>query len=149
LVFDTRPSPNGQPFVVGRTIGLSAADVTGTPSLPAGPPAVAGQWNQLDLTFRAGSFRSGDLLSFGIDRDEADGAGALGAINGRAADLLGGGVLLPSGDLVPGGARFFGTYEDGSRFTGEFFNLIGRGYTTVDGYGFINAEAAVKAVRKR
>lgn len=149
LVFDTRPSPNGQPFVVGRTIGLSAADVTGTPSLPAGPPAVAGQWNQLDLTFRAGSFRSGDLLSFGIDRDEADGAGALGAINGRAADLLGGGVLIPSGDLVPGGARFFGTYEDGSRFSGEFFNLIGRGYTTVDGYGFINAEAAVKAVRKK
>ena len=115
LVFDTRPSPNGQPFVVGRTIGLSAADVTGTPSLPAGPPAVAGQWNQLDLTFRAGSFRSGDLLSFGIDRDEADGAGALGAINGRSADLLGDGVLIPSGDVVRSGAKFFGTYEDGSR----------------------------------
>ena len=149
LVFDTRPSPNGQPFVVGRTSGLTAADVTGTPSLPAGPPAVAGQWNQLDLTFRAGSFRSGDLLSFGIDRDEADGAGALGAENGRSADLLGDGVLIPSGNVVRGGARFFGTYEDGSRFTGEFFNLIGRGYTTVDGYGFINAEAAVKAVRKK
>ena len=42
-----------------------------------------------------------------------------------------------------------GWYEDGSQFTGEFFNLIGRGYTTVDGYGFINAEAAVKAVRKK
>ena len=149
LVFDTRPSPNGQPFVVGRTAGLTAADVIGTPSLPAGPPAVAGQWNQLDLTFRAGSFRSGDLLSFGIDRDEADGAGALGAVNGRSADLLGDGVLIPSGNVVRGGARFFGTYEDGSRFTGEFFNLIGRGYTTVDGYGFINAEAAVKAVRKK
>jgi hypothetical protein len=149
LVFDTRPSPNGQPFVVGRTSGLTAADVTGTPSLPAGPPAVAGQWRQLDLTFKAGSFRSGDLLSFGIDRDEADGAGALGAINGRSADLLGDGVLIPSGNVVRGGARFFGTYEDGSRFGGEFFNLIGRGYTTLDGYGFINAEAAVKAVRRK
>ena len=149
LVFDTRPSPNGQPFVVGRTVGLNAADVTGTPSLPAGPPAVAGQWNQLDLTFRAGSFRSGDLLSFGIDRDEADGAGALGAINGRSADLLGDGVLIPSGDAVRSGARFFGTYEDGTRLSGEFFNLIGRGYTTVDGYGFINAEAAIKAVLKK
>ncbi len=149
LVFDTRPSPNGQPFVVGRTVGLTAADVTGTPSLPAGPPAVAGQWSQLDLSFRANSFRSGDLLSFGIDRDEADGAGALGAINGRSADLLGDGVLIPSGEVVRGGARFFGTYEDGSRFSGEFFNLIGRGWTDVDGYGFINAEAAVRAVRKK
>jgi hypothetical protein len=149
LVFDTRPAPTGQPFVVGRTIGLSAADVTGTPSLPAGPPAVAGQWSQLDLTFAAGSFRSGDLLSFGIDRDEADGAGALGAVNGRSADLLGEGVMLPSGEVVRRGARFFGTYEDGSPFNGEFFNLIGRGWTDVDGYGFINAEAAVKAVRKK
>ena len=149
LVFDTRPGPTGQPFVVGRTLGITAADVTATPTLPAGPPAVAGQWDQLDLSFSAGSFRSGDLLSFGIDRDEADGAGALGAVNGRSADLLGDGVLIPSGEVVRGGARFFGTYEDGSHFTGEFFNLIGRGYTTVDGYGFINAEAAVKAVRRK
>jgi hypothetical protein len=149
LVFDTRPGPNGQPFVVGRTIGLSAADVTATPSLPAAAPAVAGQWNQLDLTFSANSFRSGDLLSFGIDRDEADGAGALGAVNGRSADLLGDGVLIPSGEVVRSGAKFFGRFEDGSPFSGEFFNLIGRGYTTVDGYGFINAEAAVKAVRKK
>ena len=50
---------------------------------------------------------------------------------------------------VGGGARFFAVRKYGSRFTGEFFNLIGRGYTTVDGYGFINAEAAVKAVRKK
>lgn len=149
LVFDTRPSPNGQQFVVGRTIGLSAVDVTGTPSLPAGPPAVTGQWQQLDLAFTPGSFRGGDLLSFGIDRDEADGAGALGAINGRSADLLGDGVLIPSGEVIHSGAKFFGTFEDGSRLSGEFFNLIGRGYTTVDGYGFINAEAAVKAVRKK
>jgi hypothetical protein len=149
LVFDTRPAPNGQPFVVGRTIGITAADILGTPTLPAGPPAVAGQWQQLDLTFAPGSFRSGDVVSFGIDRDEADGAGALGAINGRSADLLGDGVRLPSGEVVHSGARFFGTYEDGSRFSGEFFNLIGHGWTDVDGYGFINAEAAVKAVRKK
>ena len=148
-MFDTRPAPNGQPFVVGRTIGLTPADVTGTPSLPAGPPAVAGQWSQLDLTFAASAFRSGDLLSFGVDRDEADGAGSLGAVNGRSADLLGDGVLIPSGDVVRSGARYFGTYEDGSQFSGEFFNLIGRGYTTVDGTGFINAEAAVRAVRKK
>ena len=34
-------------------------------------------------------------------------------------------------------------------FRGEFFNLIGNGYSQLDGYGFINAEAAVKAVQKK
>ncbi|MFC4308844.1 S8 family serine peptidase [Steroidobacter flavus] len=152
IVFDTRGTPlpaPGQPFVVGRTVGLTASDVTATPSLPADLPGVAGQWKQLDLAFRPGSFRSGDLLSFGIDRDEADAAGPNVAAGGNSADLLGGGVLLPSGDVVPGGASFFGTYEGGGGFRGEFFNLIGKGYSQLDGYGFINAEAAVKAVRKK
>ena len=55
---------------------------------------VAGQWKQLDLAFAAGSFRSGDRLAFGVDRDEADQAGTLnGAAGGNSADLLGGGVL--------------------------------------------------------
>ncbi|MBB6093340.1 hypothetical protein HNQ60_002218 [Povalibacter uvarum] len=149
IVFDERPTV-GQPFVVGRTHGLSPLDVTGTFSLPADPPGVAGQWKQLDLSFAAGSFGSGDLLSFGVDRDEADQAGPVaGAGNGNSADLLGGGVLIPSGQLVPGGASFFGTYENGRAFRGEFFNLIGKGYSRLDGHGFINAEAAVKAVSKK
>jgi hypothetical protein len=153
IVFDERATPlpaPGQPFVVGRTIGLSASDVTGTFSLPANPPALPGQWRQLDLNFRAGTFGSGDLLSFGVDRDEADAAGPVnGAVGGNSADLLGGGVLIPSGQIVPGGASFFGRYEGGAPFRGEFFNLIGKGYSQLDGYGFINAEAAVKAVTKK
>jgi hypothetical protein len=136
--------------VVGRTFGLSASDVTGTFSLPADAPGVPGQWKQLDLSFLPGSFRSGDLISFGMDRDEADAAGPVnGAVGGNSADLLGGGVLIPSGQLVPGGASFFGRYEGGHTFRGEFFNLIGKGYSQLDGYGFINAEAAVKAVSKK
>jgi hypothetical protein len=153
IVFDERATPlpaPGQPFVVGRTVGLTPADVTGTFSQPANPPAVAGQWKQLDLSFGAGSFRSGDLLSFGVDRDEADGAGPVtGAAGGNSADLLGGGILIPSGQFVPGGASFFGRYEGGNTFRGEFSNLIGRGYSQLDGYGFVNAEAAVKAVLKK
>lgn len=152
IVFDERSSPlpaPGQPFVVGRTVGLSASDVTGTYSLAADPPGVAGQWKQLDLVFRSGSFRSGDLLSFGVDRDEADAAGPNVAVGGNSADLLGDGVLIPSGQVVPGGASFFGSYEGGGGFRGEFFNLIGKGYSRLDGYGFINAEAAVKAVQKK
>jgi hypothetical protein len=57
-------------------------------------------------------------------------------------------VLIPSGTVVRGGASFFGNFEGGSSFRGEFFNLIGRGYSQLDGYGFINAEAAVKAVQR-
>jgi hypothetical protein len=152
IVFDERAAPlpaPGQPFVVGRTEGLSALDVTGTFSLPADPPGVAGQWKQLDLSFLPGSFASGDLLSFGVDRDESDVAGPNGAAGGNSADLLGGGVLIPSGQLVPGGASFSGNFEGGYPFRGEFHNLIGRGYSQLDGYGFINAEAAVKAVQKK
>ena len=153
IVFDERSTPlpaPGQPFVVGRTIGLTPGDVTGTFSLPADPPGVAGQWKQLDLTFLPGTFGSGDLLSFGVDRDEADGAGPVtGAAGGNSADLLGDGILIPSGQFAPGGASFFGTYEGGRTFSGEFHNLIGKGYSRLDGFGFINAEAAVKAVSKK
>ena len=55
-------------------------------------------------------------------------------------------MLIPSGTVRPGGASFFGNFEGGGTFRGEFFNLIGKGYSQLDGYGFINAEAAVKAV---
>ena len=58
-------------------------------------------------------------------------------------------MLIPSGRFVPGGASFFGRFEGGFPFRGEFFNIIGHGYSQLDGYGFINAEAAVKAVRKK
>jgi hypothetical protein len=153
IVFDERATPTpapGQPFVVGRTVGLTPADVTASFSLPANPPGVVGQWKQLDLAFAPGSFRSGDLLSFGMDRDEADGAGPVtGAAGGNSADLLGGGILIPSGQFVDGGATFFGTFEGGGTFKGEFQNLIGKGYSPLDGFGFVNAEAAVKAVLKK
>ena len=152
IVFDERAAPlpaPGQPFVVGRTEGLTALDVQASFSLPADPPGVAGQWKQLDLAFVPGAFDSGDLLSFGVDRDETDVSGPGGAAGGNSADLLGGGVLIPSGRVVPGGARFFGNFEGGHSFSGEFHNLIGRGYSQLDGYGFINAEAAVKAVLKK
>ncbi|HUQ08921.1 MAG TPA: S8 family serine peptidase [Steroidobacteraceae bacterium] len=152
IVFDERSTPApapGQPFIVGRTEGLTALDVTASFSQPADAPGLAGQWKQLDLSFLPGRFRSGDLLSFGVDRDESDVWGPGGAAGGNSADLLGGGVLIPSGKLVPGGARFFGKFEGNNPFSGEFMNLIGYGYSPLDGYGFINAEAAVKSVQKK
>jgi hypothetical protein len=149
IVFDERPVA-GQTFIIGRTVGLTPSDVTSAFSIPADPPGLAGQWKQLDLQFAPGAFRSGDLLSFGMDRDEADGAGPVtGAAGGNSADLLGGGILIPSGQFVDGGATFSGKFEGGGTFRGEFNNLIGKGYSQLDGYGFINAEAAVKSVLKK
>jgi hypothetical protein len=152
IVFDDRAAPlpaPGQPFVVGNTVGLTPADATGTFSLPADAPGVAGQWKQLDITFAPGSFRSGEMLSFGVDRDETDVVGPGGAAGGNSADLLGGGVLIPSGKIVPGGMKFFGKFDGNNSFKGEFLNLIGHGYSQLDGYGFVNAEAAVKSVQKK
>ena len=119
LVFDEREDL-GLPFVVGKAVGLDPSDVRAMYSLPADPPGVAGQWKQLELTFLAGTFGNGDLLAFATDRDEADAVGPAGAVAGGAADLLGNGVLLPSGEVLPGGASFFGTYEGGTPFEGRF-----------------------------
>jgi hypothetical protein len=154
IIFDERPSVGallGQPFTIGsRTVGLDAADITAAFSIPADPPAVAGQWKQLDLAFAAGSFRSGDRLAFGVDRDEQDQAGTLnGAAGGNSADLLGPTVRIPEGTVASGAAEFFGTFQGGAPFRGRFFNLIGKGYSQLDGFGFVNAEAAVKAVSKK
>lgn len=85
-----------------------------------------------------------------MDRDEADGAGPVTpAAGGNSADLLGGGVLLPQGTVVSSGATFFGNFSGGMPFQGRFFNLIGKGYSQLDGFGFVNAEAAVDAVSKK
>jgi hypothetical protein len=144
LVFDEREDA-GFPFVIGTAKGVNPDRVRAELQQPADPPAVAGQWKQLRLRFLDGLGRN-DLVAFGIDRDEADAIGPAGAVAGGAADLLGGGVLLPSGEILPDGARFFGAFEDGTTFEGRMRNEIGTGYSPLDGYGFINAERAVKSV---
>ena len=76
-----------------------------------------------------------------MDRDEADAIGPAGAVAGDSADMLGGAVCCPSGEILPGGARIFGTSRTARRSKGNFRNEIGTGYSPLDGYGFINAEA--------
>ena len=68
---------------------------------------------------------------------------------GGAADLLGQGILLPSGKFVGPGATFTGVFNDGTPFIGTFSNQIGLGWTPLDGYGFINAQEAVSAPLKK
>jgi hypothetical protein len=147
LVFDERADV-GMAFTIGTAKGLDPSSVRAVFSQPANPPGVAGQWKQLRLRFLDGLGRN-DLIAFATDRDEADAIGPAGAVGGASADLLGGGVLLPSGEILPDGARFFGTFEDGTEFQGRMRNEIGTGYSPLDGYGFIDAERAVNAVLKK
>jgi hypothetical protein len=153
IVFDPRTTPApapGQPFVVGsNSRGIEAIDVTASFSQTPPPPAEAGQWFQLDLAFAGNSFRGGDRLAFGVDRDELDEFGERGAVAGNSADLFGDAVQIPSGNIAFGGATFFGNFSGGGQFQGRFFNLIGKGYSQLDGFGFVNAQAAVRSVMKK
>jgi hypothetical protein len=160
-VFDTRPPivefdpvglNGGFPFTVSDDSGVPASSVTPAYELPAPAPSVAGQYFKLNLKFADNAFRFGSVLKFGIDRDEwhsafvpqPTGTGGGNSRNGGSADLLGEAVLIPSGQFAPGGAILEGKFKDGSRFSGSFHNVIGRGYSPLDGWGFINAEAAVR-----
>jgi hypothetical protein len=69
----------------------------------------------------------------------------------HTADLLGDGVFIPedpNGTNIQPGMTFNGTIVDGANtipFNGRIKNKIGHGYSVLDGFGFINAEAATAA----
>ena len=114
------PAP-GQPFVVGIARSVSSpADITAAFSLPADPPGVAGPVEAAGPRLRSGIVpqRRPAVVRHGSRRGRCRGSGD-GAAGGNSADLLGDGVLIPSGRLVPGGASFFGTFEGGVPFQGR------------------------------
>lgn len=162
-------------FLFGDSIGVNSADVTHTRSNPAPAPSnpdpsnpTEHEWT-LNLSFADNSFTGGDVLRFNVGRLQQQDAttptgltkpGANAPIIGTgislfrhdySADLLGDGVRIPDyGDdpTVFPGMTFSGTIVDGANtipFSGRIKNKIGRGYSVLDGYGFINAEAAVAA----
>lgn len=143
LVFDNRAPTVGFPFTLGDLKGVAASDVTASLSNQAPPPALTGtHFYTLAIDINSGAMTAGDQINFGLDRDEADAFGPNGTVGGNSADLLGANVLIPEGTLARGGMTFGGTTSNGS-FSGVFTNKIGRGYSVLDGFGFINAEAAV------
>ncbi len=90
---------------------------------------------------------NGNQLRFGVDRDEADAFGPLGAVGGNSADLFGAEVLIPQGTIAQGGATFSIKLSDGSALQGVYLNNIGEGYSPLNGFGFVNAQVAVRAVQ--
>lgn len=160
-------------FLVGNLVGVNSADVTHTRSNPAPAPSnpdpsnpTEHEWT-LNLAFANNAFVAGDIYHFNVGRKQQQDAtvpqgltntGATAPVIGRGAslfradhtaDLLGDGVFIPedpNGTNIQPGMTFNGTIVDGGvtyPFSGRIKNKIGHGYSVLDGYGFINAEAAV------
>jgi hypothetical protein len=62
---------------------------------------------------------------------------------GNGADELGGAVLVPQNVPLNSGLAFTARRADGKIITGMIRNRLGHGFSVVDGYGLINAQAAV------
>jgi hypothetical protein len=81
----------------------------------------------LTITF-GNTFHPGQSISFGIDRDYSEVHSG-----GNSADLL-------------AGADITATIDSSTTLLGAFANLLGAGFTFVDGYGLVNAQAAVESI---
>jgi hypothetical protein len=152
-------------YLFGSSVGLVAGDVTHSYANPAPFPAnpspgnpTAHMWT-LNLNFAANKFTAGKILRFNNTRSMWQDASApqgmtISALvrrNDNSADMIGDGLLIPEyGDnpQIKPGMTFSGTVVDGATtypFSGRLKNKIGKGYSVLDGYGFINAEAATTA----
>jgi hypothetical protein len=156
LYFSTITAAGAFAFTPGASTGLVAGDAAFALSNPAPPPAsqvLGAQGQTLTLTFGAGSFAGGDIFRFTIGRGIIKGPSVAGgtanptgaSATNYNADLFGGGVFIPEGTIVQDGMRFSGTLADGATFDGRMRNRIGAGFSQLDGFGFVNAEAAVNA----
>ena len=145
-------APNNKAFTVGSQSTVAAGSVTPAFSHTAPLPAPATMSWTMSLAFDS-SFTNGNVLHFTVGRDAQHGssvAGGIGSTNGSASqsylgDLFGGGVSLPTGAVNLDGMTFSGTTSTGGTFSGVIRNRVQKGYSPVDGYGFINAQSAVGA----
>ena len=145
--------PNTKPFTVGDS-DVSAGDISAVFSNQAPLPSVAGQWWTMTMSFANGTFTSGKTVRFTVGHGPqhnstvTNGIGPDGGATSTAftqADLFGNELLLPDGMAQTQGMTFSGTTSGGGTFSGTIKNKIGGGYSKLDGFGFINAEAAVQA----
>ena len=146
--------PNTKAFTVGDASEVSSSDVAATFSNQAPLPSVAGQFWTMSLAVSNGAMTNGKTLRFTVGHGPqhnstvTNGIGPDGGATSTAftqADLFGQETLLPAGTLARRGMAFSGTTSGGGTFSGFINNKVGAGYSNLDGFGFINAEAAVRA----
>jgi hypothetical protein len=128
LIFDTKTG-----FTIGSTIGLSASDVTVTP--------VSKSASKFTLTFKPGVFTSGVSISFTALQNEA------GKYPGYTQSEFG---AASDAEDLGYGATFtvkLTTGKSTETITVPFqAGAPSTGYAVADGYGLINAVAAVQAI---
>jgi hypothetical protein len=160
LVFN----PLSKAFTLGTLTGLTPADITpplsvapftGFSNLAPLPSNGTSQFWSMTVNFPTGQFTDSKVMRFTVGRGIQHSSSLSGTVPGFGptggttvgssplADLFGGGVFLPSGLLVQNGMSFSGTTSTGATFTGRIKNRIGRGYSPVDGYGFIDISRVI------
>ena len=134
----------------GSSAGFTTTNTTlALTNVPVAPAPQTSTGKTATITFAGGNFSGGNVFRFTVGRGLQRGSNVTatnGAVsNNYSADIFGGGVLLPEGTGDGNGMTFSATTSDGGTFTGRIVNRIGSGWSKVDGFGFINAEAAIAA----
>ena len=150
VVFE--PAISNGAFVTGTLTGLAAGDIGPAVFSNAAPaPSGANVWWTMALTFPNSNFTTGKAFTFAVGRGVQHSSVLPNGttVVDATADLLGNAWEIPENALPPtgGGMAFSGHVSDGGSlvFNGTMNNTIGTGYSVLDGFGFINMEAAATA----
>jgi len=155
--------PATRAFLLGPLTGLATTDIiaplssspyTGFSNKTPAPGNGTSQFNTMTIGFPNANFTNGKVVRFTVGRGVAHSSvtgngttiGAGSITTQYSADMFGGGVLIPSGVVLADGTTFSGTTSAGGTFSGVIRNNIGKGYSVLDGYGFIDASAAIKTL---
>ena len=132
LTIDLTPTPQGLTFNPSSRTGTPFAVGRASTGINVTSTAPTSKSKTLNLTFSG--FASGGSISFGIEPDcSLCSLAAYYQLN-----------LVDSADLLAG-TTVSATLSDGTKLTGTMVNKIGTGYNYADGFGMIDAVAALKA----
>jgi Subtilase family len=155
----------GMVFNSNQYVNGTRSDVTGAATFSnqaSSPPGLNAFNRTVTLALPANGLVTGKAYRFNIGRAQEKDAntpvglseevGLYGQSAQNSADILGSGVLIPEyadNPQVLQGLVFSGIVTDGGvdyPFTGRITNKVGHGYSPLDGYGFVNAQAATTGV---
>ena len=148
----------GMVFNSNQYVNGSRSDVTGTATFTNQVQAPLAFYWTLNITFPQNGLIAGKTFRFNNGRNQQQDATVpvgqttanplYGQTGEYSADILGSGILIPeyadNPQILPG-MFFSGIVTDGGvdyPFSGRIANNIGHGYSPLDGYGFVNAQAA-------